>query len=77
MNDTDPILEQVFTEAMARSHGFEQLPSHQPDLALYVRGLPGEKLHFVLTYNLTVRCLTTSRKLAESLVRPRGRQLDA
>jgi len=77
MNDTDPTLEQVFTEAMARSHGFTPMESHQPDLSLYVRGLPGEKLHFVIVYRLTVRCLTTSRKLAESLVRQRGRQLDA
>ena len=76
MNDADPRLETLFTPAMALSSGFDPLESAQPDLSLYWRVMPGQRPHYVITYRHVVTTLTTSRKLAESLVRPRGRQLD-
>ncbi len=89
MNESDPRLETLFTPAMALSSGFAQLESYQQAIALYWRVMPGQRAHYYwrvmpgqrahycITYRHVVVTLTSSRKLAESLVRARGRQLDA
>ncbi len=76
MNESDPRLETLFTPAMALSSGWAQLESYQQAIALYWRVMPGQRAHYCLTYRHVVVTLTTSRKLAESLTRVRGRQLE-